>query len=80
MKEFTPSWSLPKRLIVAAEKVKQDFKPKYHIPRSKLPDSLIDPDSFPQTNYDTEYIFVNDMTYVFPSMDEVRHNLEDKND
>lgn len=48
MKEFTPSWSLPKRLIVETEKVKQDFKPKYHIPKSKLPDSLIDPDSFPQ--------------------------------
>lgn len=73
MEEFTPSWSLPKRLIVAAEKVKQDFKPKYHIPRSKLPDSLIVPDSFLQTNYGTEYISVNDMTYVFP-------NLGDKND
>ena len=48
MKEFTPSWSLPKRLIVATEKVKQDFKPRYRVPRSKLPDSLIDPDSLPQ--------------------------------
>lgn len=51
MEEFTPSWSLPKRLIVAVEKVKQDFKPKYHIPRSKLPDSLIDPDSVPRIKW-----------------------------
>lgn len=70
MEQFTPSWSLPKRLIVATETAKQDFKPKYRIPKSKLPDSLIDPDSFPQTKYDTEYISVNDMTYVFPSMEE----------
>ena len=58
MEQFTPSWSLPKRIIVAAETAKQDFKPKYHIPRSKLPDSLIDPDSLPKrvrfrrNNYD----------------------------
>ena len=51
MEEFTPSWSLPKRLIVAAEKVKQDFKPTYRIPRSKLPDSLIDPDSVPRIKW-----------------------------
>ena len=48
MEEFTPSWSLPRRIIVAAEKSKQDFIPKYRIPKSKLPDSLIDPDSLPR--------------------------------
>ena len=51
MEEFTPSWSLPKRLIVAAEKVKQDFKPKYSIPKSKLPDSLIDRIRFHKRKY-----------------------------
>ena len=69
MKEFTPSWSLPKRLIVATEKAKQDFKPKYRIPRSNLPDSLIDPDSFPKTNYNDEYISVEDMTFVIPNLE-----------
>ena len=68
MKEFTPSWSLPKRLIVATETAKQDFKPKYHIPRSKLPDSLIDPDSFPKTKCSDEYISVEDMTFVIPEL------------
>ena len=48
MEEFTPSWSLPKRIIVAKENQKQDFIPKYRIPKSELPDSLIDPDSLPK--------------------------------